>query len=75
MVEFKNISFSYSKDSGVYDIDLKRYLIGEIDCVQSFESNSVRGGDTEDTAVALLKFQNESLGTLSVSDTIISPWS
>ena len=23
MVEFKNISFSYSKDSGVYDIDLK----------------------------------------------------
>ena len=52
-----------------------RYLIGEIDCVQSFESNSVRGGETEDTAVALLKFQNESLGTLSVSDTIISPWS
>ena len=23
MVEFKNISFSYSKDSGIYDIDLK----------------------------------------------------
>ena len=23
MVEFKNISFSYSKESGVYDIDLK----------------------------------------------------
>ena len=23
MVEFKNISFSYSKDSGVYDVDLK----------------------------------------------------
>ena len=59
----------------VHDIDLMRYLIGEIDCVQSFESNSVRGGDTEDTAVALLKFQNGSLGTLSVSDTIISPWS
>ena len=48
-----------------------RYLIGEIDSVQSFESNSVRGGNTEDTAVALLKFQNGSLGTLSVSDTII----
>ena len=59
----------------VHNIDFVRYLIGEIDCVQSFESNSVRGGDTEDTAVALLKFQNESLGTLSVSDTIISPWS
>ena len=59
----------------VHDIDLMRYLIGEIDSVQSFESNSVRGGDTEDTAVALLKFQNGSLGTLSVSDTIISPWS
>ena len=23
MVEFKNISFSYSKESGIYDIDLK----------------------------------------------------
>ena len=52
-----------------------RYLIGEIDSVQSFESNLIRGGHTEDTAVALLKFQNGSLGTLSVSDTIISPWS
>ena len=52
-----------------------RYLIGEIDSVQSFESNLVRGGNTEDTAVALLKFKNGSLGTLSVSDTIISPWS
>ena len=59
----------------IHDIDLMRYLIGEIDCVQSFESNAVRGGDSEDTAVALLKFQNGSLGTLSVSDTIISPWS
>ena len=52
-----------------------RYLIGEVDSVQSFESNSVRGGHTEDTAVAILRFQNGSLGTLSVSDTIISPWS
>ncbi len=59
----------------VHDIDLMRYLIGEIECVLSFESNSIRGGDTEDTAVVLLKFDNGSLGTLSVSDTIISPWS
>ena len=59
----------------VHDIDLMRYLIGEIECVLSFESNSIRGGDTEDTAVVLLKFDNGSLGTLSVSDTIVSPWS
>ena len=59
----------------VHDIDLMRYLIGEIECVLSFDSNSIRGGDTEDTAVVLLKFDNGSLGTLSVSDTIISPWS
>ena len=30
----------------VHDIDLMRYLIGEIECVLSFESNSIRGGDT-----------------------------
>ena len=59
----------------VHDIDLMRYLIGDIDCVQSFHSNSVRGGNTEDTAVVILKFKNGALGTLSISDTIISPWS
>ena len=59
----------------VHDIDLMLYLIGEIECVLSFESNSIRGGETEDTAVVILKFKNGTLGTLSVSDTIISPWS
>ena len=59
----------------VHDIDIMRYLIGEIERVQCFESNSIRGGDTEDTAVVILKFENGSLGTLSVSDTIVSPWS
>ena len=74
---------SWRKSSGggpllinlVHDIDLLRYLIGDIDFVQSIESNLIRGGDTEDSAVVILKFKNGSLGTLSVSDTIISPWS
>ena len=41
MVEFKNISFSYSKDSGVYDIDLKVnesefcFLVGPTGCGKS----------------------------------------
>tara|TARA_S200000501_G_C20273000_1_gene503733 strand:+ start:174 stop:431 length:258 start_codon:yes stop_codon:yes gene_type:complete len=39
----------------VHDIDLMRYLIGDIECVQSFHSNSVRGGNTEDTAVCNIK--------------------
>ena len=59
----------------VHDIDLKRYSIGEMESVLSFESNAIRGRETEDNAVIILKFENGSLGTLSVSDAIISPWS
>ena len=58
-----------------HDIDLMRYLIGEIDSVQSFESNLNRSGKVEDSAVVNLKYENGVIGTLSISDTIVAPWS
>lgn len=59
----------------IHDIDVLRYLCGEIASVRAMTSNAVRGFETEDTAAALLQFVNGALGTLSVSDTVVSPHS
>lgn len=59
----------------IHDIDLMRYLCGDIASVQAIASNDVRGHPVEDTAAVLLRFGNGALGTLTVSDTIVAPWS
>jgi len=59
----------------IHDIDLFRYLCGEIVSVQAQSSRAVRGNPAEETAVALLRFADGTLGTISVSDTVVSPWS
>ncbi len=59
----------------VHDIDLICYLLGPVDYVQASSSNKIRKYDVEDTAVVNFIFKSGALGTLSVSDTIVSPWS
>ena len=59
----------------IHDIDLFRYLCGEIVSVQALESNAVRGHAVEETAVILLRFASGALGTLNVSDAVVAPWS
>lgn len=59
----------------IHDIDMLRHLCGDVESVHAMESNQVRGNEVEDTAVLLLKFKSGALGTVSVSDTIASPWS
>jgi predicted dehydrogenase len=59
----------------IHDVDLLRYLCGEVVSVQALESNALRGNEVEETAVILLKFENGVLGTVSISDKIVSPWS
>ena len=61
--------------NAIHDIDLLRYLCGEIESVKATSSSVTRGFEVEDTAVALLKFKSGVLGTLSLSDAIASPWS
>jgi len=43
--------------------------------VQALQSNAVRGHAVEETAVVLLRFADGALGTVTVSDTIVAPWS
>ncbi len=59
----------------IHDIYLLRHLVGEIVSVQALQSNAVRGFDVEDTAAVLLQFENGAVGTVTISDTIVSPWS
>ena len=58
-----------------HDIDLMRYFLGEIKSVQASVSSKTRGFDVEDTAVAILNFASGVIGSISISDTIVSPWS
>jgi predicted dehydrogenase len=59
----------------IHDVDLLRYLCGEVEAVQALTSNAVRGHAIEETAVVLLRFANGALGTINVSDSIVAPWS
>ncbi len=59
----------------VHDIDLLRFLCGDIISVQAQASPSLRGYENEDVASALLVFESGAVGTITVSDTIVSPWS
>lgn len=59
----------------IHDVELLLHLCGGVAAVQSAESNNVRGNNVEDTAVVILHFENGALGTITVSDTVTSPWS
>jgi predicted dehydrogenase len=58
----------------IHEIDLIRFVCGEIASVQAFTSNSVRGFEVEDTAAVLLRLTNGALATISLSDTAVAPW-
>ncbi|MBI1217601.1 MAG: gfo/Idh/MocA family oxidoreductase [Rhodobacteraceae bacterium] len=59
----------------IHDVDLLRHLCGEITSVRALTTNAVRGNPVEETAAILFTFASGALGTASVSDTIVSPWS
>ncbi len=50
-------------------------MLGDIVSVQAQASCSLRGYDNEDVAAAVLRFKNNAIGTITVSDVIVSPLS
>ena len=59
----------------VHDIDLMRHLCGEIVSVQAQAAPSSRGFENEEVAGAVLRFDNGAIGTVTLSDGIVAPWS
>jgi predicted dehydrogenase len=59
----------------IHDVDLLRYLCGDVVAVQAAESRGLRGHEVEEVAVILLHFASGALGTVNVSDAIQAPWS
>lgn len=59
----------------IHDVELLLHLCGPVRRVQATESRSVRQNEVEDSATAILTFENGALGTVSVSDAASAPWS
>ncbi|MEL6296982.1 MAG: Gfo/Idh/MocA family oxidoreductase [Pseudomonadota bacterium] len=59
----------------IHDIDLLRALVGEVVRVQAVGANAVRGFEVADTAAVILQFANGALGTFTISDAVVGPWS
>lgn len=57
-----------------HEIDLIRFLLGDIDVVQAMTSDAYRGLKVEDTAAINLQFANGALGQFTMSDAGASPW-
>lgn len=61
--------------NAVHDIDLLRHLCGEVESVRAADTRIARSFEAEDSAALLLKFANGALGTMTVSDATVAPWS
>ncbi len=59
----------------VHDVDLLRHFCGDVSTVRAISVPSARGFENEDLASAILTFKSGTIATISVSDSIVSPWS
>ena len=59
----------------VHDVDLLRHFCGDVAHVQAIAVPSRRGFENEDLATAVLRFRSGAVATISVSDSIVAPWS
>lgn len=59
----------------VHDVDLLRHFCGDVASVQAIAIPSRRGYENEDLATAVLQFESGAIATISVSDSIVAPWS
>lgn len=59
----------------IHDVDLFRYLFGEVVTVHAMTSNAVRHHAVEETCVVVMRFAGGIIATLNASDSVVSPWS
>src|SRR5690606_7183342 len=59
----------------IHDVDLLRYLLGEVTSVQAAESGAARDNDVEDTCGMVMRLASGAVATLTISDSVVAPWS
>lgn len=59
----------------IHEIDLLRYLCGEIVSLAAYSSHATRGLPVEDTGAITFEFADGALAAFVVSDTAAGPWS
>jgi predicted dehydrogenase len=59
----------------IHVVDDLRYLCGEFEVIRAVGSNAMRLFPVEDSATAMVRFAHGALGTISISDTVVAPWS
>ena len=58
----------------IHEIDMLRFLGGELASVAGFVSSAQRGFEVEDSAAVMLRFTNGALGSILCTDAAASPW-
>ncbi|MFL2763825.1 MAG: Gfo/Idh/MocA family protein [Dehalococcoidia bacterium] len=59
----------------IHELDILRYICGEVENIHSNLSSNTREYDVEDSVAISIKFINGALATIIGSDTVVSPWS
>ena len=59
----------------IHEMDLLRYVAGDVHSISAETSNAVLGYEKEDAAALIMRFSNNALGTFMLSDQGHSPWS
>ena len=58
----------------VHDLDLVRFMVGDVTAVTGFLSQNIRKRGVEDTGTIALRFENGAVGSFIVTDAGASPW-
>lgn len=60
--------------NAIHELDNMRYILGEVDSVQAFVTNEVRGNPVEDAGVANIRFKSGVLLSYFFSDAVASKY-
>lgn len=58
----------------VHDIDILRFVIGDVADVNAMGGDRLRGADRVESGVISLRFHNGAVGSIAFADTTPSPW-
>ena len=80
--EYLDIQWRGNKPSGgpvlinlIHELDILRYICGEINQIFAFSSSSTRNLPVEDSLSISIYFRNGAVGSIIASDSAPSPWS